>query len=113
MSSANVDGIQEMMAILFDKKEEIGDGNYLRCCDILKDMHTQITPQPDSEVVERLRAEIVELTIRSLKSELRVINIRKKISEAIVENSQKKNYTRVMDCLRRFLRICNEPVDIE
>lgn len=63
---------QEIMSILFDKKEIIGDGDYLKCSDLLKQIHDEshnlpfrirITPNPTMTELERelrLRSRVLE-----------------------------------------------------
>lgn len=85
--SENNKGMQEIMEILFDKKEEIGDGNYLRCCDILKNIHKEVTT---SSEIKKLEDEVESWKTLWIQSELRLINMKKKIQESIVENMKKK-----------------------
>lgn len=63
---------QEIMSILFDKKEIMGDGDYLKCSDLLKEIHDEssnrairirITPEQSMVELERemrLRTQVLE-----------------------------------------------------
>lgn len=65
---------QEIMAILFEKKEIMGDGDYIHCCDLLKKIHDQGRDRESERVRITIRNNNDPQSFVSMGRELRLRN---------------------------------------
>lgn len=99
-TNTNSEMAQQVMEILFDKKEELGDGDFLRCCDLLKNIHNKDKDEHD-ERDKKIQELQLNIELMKLEIKLRLIN-------DIKNYSLKQNCKRVVKSLRDILTFIDD-----